>query len=240
MAKLVWRVKLVAELEPGVVSETEVARIERNDFAVPETVGLTLDEGKRLMADTQAEIVRAQVSTMGERFRWCEHCGSKLRSKGYYPATFCSVFGDVGIRIRRLRACGCRAGQPEPKHFAAMFAIGGVAPELAYVTAKFAALAPFARVADLLSELLPIGGAANAGTVRNRTMRVGATMAGLRKTSRAPWSERACGAGRPPPCCRMAMPGCGIFSAPARARQRPVDLSAQGNAAGIACGPRAL
>ena len=61
MAKLVWRVKLIAELEPGIVSETEVARIERDDFAVPETLGLTLDEGKQLMAATQAEIVRAQV-----------------------------------------------------------------------------------------------------------------------------------------------------------------------------------
>ena len=35
MAKLVWRMMLVAELEPGVASETEVARIERDDFAVP-------------------------------------------------------------------------------------------------------------------------------------------------------------------------------------------------------------
>jgi hypothetical protein len=35
MAELVWRVKLVAEVEPGVVSETEVGRIERDDFAVP-------------------------------------------------------------------------------------------------------------------------------------------------------------------------------------------------------------
>ena len=69
MAKLVWRVKLVAELEPGIVSETEVARVERDDFAVAETLGLTLDEGKHLMAATQAEIVRAQVRTMGERFR---------------------------------------------------------------------------------------------------------------------------------------------------------------------------
>ncbi|HEX3992158.1 MAG TPA: hypothetical protein VHX39_13380 [Acetobacteraceae bacterium] len=60
-----------------------------------------------------------------------------------------------------------------------MFATGGVAPELAYVTAKFAALASFARVADLLSELLPTSGAANAGTVRNRTMRVVETIAGL-------------------------------------------------------------
>jgi hypothetical protein len=179
VAKLVWRVKLIAELESGCVSETEVARIERDDFAVPDTLGLTLDEGKQLMAATQAEIVRDQVSTMGERFRWCEHCGSKLLSKGYYPATFRSVFGDVGVRVRRLRACGCRAGQPEPKSYAAMFATGGVAPELAYMTAKFAALAPFARVADLLSELFPTGGAANAGTVRNRTMRVGETIAKL-------------------------------------------------------------
>ena len=41
------------------------------------------------------------------------------------------------------------------------------------MTAKFAALAPFGKVAALLSELLPISGAQNAGTVRNRTLRVG-------------------------------------------------------------------
>jgi hypothetical protein len=37
----------------------------------------------------------------------------------------------------------------------------------------FAALVPFARVAGLLSELPPIGGAVNACTARNRTLRVG-------------------------------------------------------------------
>ena len=57
---------------------------------------------------------------------------------------------------------------------------GGIAPEFAYVTAKFAALAPFAKVADLLAELLPVGGAINAGTVRNRTRRVGEQIARLR------------------------------------------------------------
>ena len=97
MAKLVWRVKLVAELEPGIVSETEVARVERDDFAVAETLGLTLDEGKQLMAATQAEIVRAQVRTMGERFRWCEHCGAKLLSKGYYPAMFRGTAASFGV-----------------------------------------------------------------------------------------------------------------------------------------------
>ena len=131
MATLVWRVKLIAERESGSVSETEVARIERDDFAVPETLGLTLDEGKRLMAATQAEVVRAQVCTMGERFRWCEHCGAKLLSKGYYPATLRSGSGDVGVRVRRLRACGCRSEPPEQKSVSAIFSTGGVAPELA-------------------------------------------------------------------------------------------------------------
>jgi hypothetical protein len=179
MAKLVWRVKIVADLGSGAVSETEVARIERDDFAVPEAVGLRLSEGKQLTAAIQAEIVRGQAAVTGERFRWCEHCGAKLWSKGYYHATFRSLFGDVPVKVRRLSTCRCRSGSHEPKSFATMLAAGGIAPELAYVTAKFAALAPFARVADLLCELLPVGGAANAGTVRNRTLGVGRTVAKL-------------------------------------------------------------
>ena len=65
-------------------------------------------------------------------------------------------------------------GTGKAKSFAAFdLEAATVAPELAYVTARYAALAPFGKVADLLSELLPISGALNAGTVRNRTMRVG-------------------------------------------------------------------
>ena len=93
--------------------------------------------------------------------------------KPHYRATFRSLFGAVPVRVRRLQACPCH-GPGGPKSFAALDLGGGaVAPELAYVTARYAALAPFGKVAALLSELLPIGGAANAGTVRNRTRRVG-------------------------------------------------------------------
>ena len=51
-----------------------------------------------------------------------------------------------------------------------------VASELTYVTARYAALAPFGKVAELLSGSLPISGAQNASTVRNRTRRVGETV----------------------------------------------------------------
>src|SRR4051812_39025428 len=67
--KLVWWVKLVAELEPGVVTETEVARIERGEAIGLADLGLRLEEGKRLTAALQAEIVPAQVATVGERRR---------------------------------------------------------------------------------------------------------------------------------------------------------------------------
>ena len=42
MPKLVWRVKLVAELEPGVATDTEVARIERGEEAGPAELGLRI------------------------------------------------------------------------------------------------------------------------------------------------------------------------------------------------------
>jgi hypothetical protein len=171
--KLVWRVKLVAELEPGVATETEVARIERGEEVGPAELGLRLEEGKRLTAALQAEIVTAQVATAGERRRRCTACDRPLAGKGHYRTTFRSLFGAVPVRVRRLLACPCH-GPGEPKSFAALDLGGGaVAPELAYVTARYAALAPFGKVAALLAELLPLGGAANAGTVRNRTRRVG-------------------------------------------------------------------
>jgi hypothetical protein len=48
-------VKLVAELEPGVVTETEVARIERGEEAGLADLSLRLDEAKRLTAALYAQ-----------------------------------------------------------------------------------------------------------------------------------------------------------------------------------------
>src|SRR5208337_2190613 len=126
MPKMVWRVKLVAELEPGSTTEVEVARLERDEQAGLADLGLRLAEAKQLTAALQAEMVPAQVTVVGERRRSCEACGGVLASKGHYTATFRSLFG---------------------------------------------------KVADLLSDLLPISGAQNAGTVRNRTLRVGEAVA---------------------------------------------------------------
>jgi hypothetical protein len=62
VAKLVWRVKLVTELEAGETTEVEVARLERDEHAGPADLGLRLAEAKQLMATIQAEIVPVQVT----------------------------------------------------------------------------------------------------------------------------------------------------------------------------------
>jgi hypothetical protein len=173
MAKLVWRVKLVTELQAGETTEVEVARIERDQQAGLSDLGLRLAEAEQLTSALQAEIVPAQVTIAGEHRCTCVACRRRLPSEGHYTATFRSLFGDVPIRIRRLLTCPCQNGR-ETKSFAAFdLEAATVAPELAYVTARYAALAPFGKVADLLSELLAVSGAPNAGTVRNRTMRIG-------------------------------------------------------------------
>ncbi|MGI4941085.1 MAG: ISKra4 family transposase [Janthinobacterium lividum] len=174
MAKLVWRVKLVAELEPGVVTETELARIERDQRASLAELGLTLAEAKQLTAALQAQLVPAQVAALGACRRACEACGRVLASKGHYGATFRSLFGDVPIRVGRRLACVCQGADAAKSFTVLEFGKDALSPELAYVTARYAALAPFGKVAALLSELLPVGGAQHASTVRNRTLRVGA------------------------------------------------------------------
>ena len=97
MAKLVWRVKLVAELEPGVATETEVARFERDEVVSLADLGLRLEEAKRLTAAIQAQVVPAQVITIGERCRWCAACGQRLASEGHYRATFRGSVAKFGV-----------------------------------------------------------------------------------------------------------------------------------------------
>src|SRR5215213_4581527 len=98
--KLVWRVKLVAALRPGVVTETEGACIERDEQAGLADLGLRLAETKPLTAAVQAVV--------GERGRSCASCGHKLASKGHSPVTFRCLFGDVPVQVRRRLVCPCQ------------------------------------------------------------------------------------------------------------------------------------
>ena len=88
MARLTWRVKLIAEADQGVVSETEVGRIERDDLAVPETLGLTLQEAKQMTAAMQSQMVRAQVAAMGNGSDGASTVGGNCSARATMPPHF--------------------------------------------------------------------------------------------------------------------------------------------------------
>jgi hypothetical protein len=186
VAKLRWRVTLVAERPSGVTTETELACIERDQQTGLADLGLSLAEAKQVTAALQAEIVPAQMTVLGECPRVCEACGRRLASKGSSAARFRSLFGDVPVRVRRWLVCPC-GGKGEAKSVAVLdFGRGAaVAPEFAYVTAQYAALMPFGKAAALLSELLPVSGTQHASTVRNRTLRVGTQVVRAHAAARA-------------------------------------------------------
>ena len=61
----------------------------------PEDLGLSIAEGKTLMATIQRQVADAQVASWMERHRCCEVCGTRQRSKGSYPIIFMMLYGDV-------------------------------------------------------------------------------------------------------------------------------------------------
>ena len=168
-----WTIKLVVEVVPGSCPvEHEVGSIERTEEVSPATVGLTIAEGKALLTSLQSQIVTEQIQRYVASFKACPECGKAFRTKGYYRSTLRSVYGKVGMRIRRLRKCPCSGS--DAASFSTLFTNKNpITPELRYLTAKMAALLPFRKVTDFLGELLPLSAQATASTVRNRTMKVG-------------------------------------------------------------------
>ena len=94
-----WTVTLVAETEPGHVRTHELGQIERADTITPASLGLSIAEGKTLVAALQTAIVAAQVERHGEALRPCRHCAHPRTTKGYYTSIFRSVFGQVPMRV---------------------------------------------------------------------------------------------------------------------------------------------
>jgi hypothetical protein len=74
-------------------------------------VGLTIAEGKAMLASLQEQVVTAQVQQHVAIFKSCPKCGNAFRTKGHYQSTLRSVYGAVGMRIRGLRACPCSGSQ---------------------------------------------------------------------------------------------------------------------------------
>jgi hypothetical protein len=146
----------------------EVATLERGMLA-PDTLGLTLAEAKALLQGVQQAVVTRQAAEVAARQTICSRCGQPLAHKGAHTIVVRSLFGILRLPSPRLFHCPC---QPQPtRTFSPLAAVlpERTTPELRYLEAKFAGLLSSGLTARLLDEVLPLGRAVQASTIRNHT-----------------------------------------------------------------------
>src|SRR5674476_699266 len=77
---LKWKLKLTAELARGECVEYDVTGWERGEAVTLGSLGLSIAEGKAILAEIQTRMVAAQIECHGEARRCCGGCGRPLKT----------------------------------------------------------------------------------------------------------------------------------------------------------------
>ena len=98
-----------------------------------------------------------QVAADLERRRKCPHCGKRHASKAQGSIKVKTVFGRVEVPNPRWHRCSCQSTGPGTFRPAmTSWLAGQTSPELLYLETKWASLIPYAKVAELLKDVLPV------------------------------------------------------------------------------------
>jgi len=95
------RTQVMSDVLDGSQETREIHSIKRKDLK-PETLGLTLAEGKAILKDIQQIVVQQQVSSGLAPCRDCPDCGKPRRRKGYHDLSLRTVFGHLRVKRPRL------------------------------------------------------------------------------------------------------------------------------------------
>jgi hypothetical protein len=149
-------------------------------------VGLTLADGKRILAALQHNLVRAQAEEYCRQRRVCSLCRSQRRLKDVRARRLSSLFGTVEVRAPRFLPCRCAVTRQHILNPVAEIMPDRCTPEYECIIAKMGSLLPYRRARTLLSDFLPLSDVPAVETSRRRTMRVGARLEQLAVASQPP------------------------------------------------------
>ena len=134
----------------------------------PDTVGLQLQEAKDLLAAVQDTVVEHQVNTALSTQVGCPDCGIPRRHKDSRRIVMRTVFGVLRLDSPRWWTCPCTPRTARTFSPLAAVLRERITLELSYLQARFAGLVSYGLSADLLNEILPLGRALHATTVRRQ------------------------------------------------------------------------
>ena len=143
----------------GATTHTLSAVVERGSLTA-EALGLTLAEGKAILAELQAAVVSEQVAAHEAAARCCTACGMARGIKGHHPLTCRTIFGTLPLTATRLRRCRCgadpAAGDRASFSPLADLLPGRTTPELLYLETRWGALVSYGLAARMLGDVLPM------------------------------------------------------------------------------------
>jgi DNA-directed RNA polymerase subunit RPC12/RpoP len=167
------KVQVLVESDAGNTDGVEnIVCLERADLR-PESLGLTLAEAKSILAGVQKSMVDRQIEEFLNQEACCPLCGERRLHKGRHTLTYRTLFGKLRLRSARLYHCDCQPQTTKTFSPLAHLLPEHTAPELLYLESKFAALMSYGLSVRLLKEVLPIGQALNATTIRNHVQSIG-------------------------------------------------------------------
>jgi hypothetical protein len=151
------------------ISTKEVADLHKKTKGA-EDLGLSLSQGKALLAKLQQHMVETQVELWLTDKGMLD--GRRLRRKGSYPITFHTLFGDVRLKSPRFYQPVAR-DENGPTTISPLRQLipNNIAPERLFLETRWASLVPYAAAAELMADVLPVNAGVNATTVRQHVLR---------------------------------------------------------------------
>jgi len=151
------KVQVVIEYEDE-TTETVVEEISCLQRAAPslETLGISLAEGKTVLANLQECVVAHQVAEHMKKHQHCTHCHHPRRRNGHQTITYRTLFGKLKVRGQRFYHCACQKQTAQTYSPIATLISERTAPEFSYIQAKWASLMSYGLTVDLLEEVLPL------------------------------------------------------------------------------------
>ena len=98
----------------GATTHAVGATIERDELTA-EALGLTLAEGKAILAELQAVVVAEQATAHEAAARRCAVCGTARGIKDHYPLTCRTTFGTLPLRFRPNGCAGTCMPSPRAR-----------------------------------------------------------------------------------------------------------------------------
>jgi hypothetical protein len=170
-----WRVTIELTCVDGTMQIQEVARGGTDPHSTVDPVGLTLDDGKTLLAGVQRHLVQARVAEYSALRRRCSHCQSLRPLKDTRTRRLNSLFGAVAVAAPLFKPCRCAIKVRSTLTPASELIPDRCTPENDRTLAKLGAWLPYRRARQFLAEFFPIGDDSPwHETIRRRTAKVGA------------------------------------------------------------------